>query len=64
MVTTQTLHTADEPELGYGQLFNVLTRRAVWLGGAVVGGLGIAVVLTSQEDPVYKSSMRLLVEPN
>ncbi|MEO0409946.1 MAG: capsular biosynthesis protein, partial [Cyanobacteria bacterium P01_A01_bin.135] len=64
MVTTHPLYTTDEPELGYGQLFNVLSRRAVWLGGAVAGGLGVAFWLTLQEDPVYTSSMRLLVEPN
>lgn len=64
MVTTQALYTTDEPELGYGQLFSVLSRRAVWLGGAIAGGLGVAFVLTLQEDPVHTSSMRLLVEPN
>jgi len=64
MLTTQNLHTVDEPEMGYGQLLSILLRRIAWLGGAVVVTLGLAIVLTLQEEAIYRSTMRLLVEPN
>ena len=64
MMTAQNLPTVDEPEMGYGQLLNILLRRITWFGGAIIGSAGIAVVLTLREDPVYQSSMQLLVEPN
>ncbi|MEO0456096.1 MAG: polysaccharide biosynthesis tyrosine autokinase [Cyanobacteria bacterium P01_A01_bin.114] len=54
----------DKPEIGYGQLLRILVRRFVWFGGAIIGALGIATALTLKEDPVYQSSMQLLVEPN
>lgn len=54
----------NEPEFGYGQLFNVLMRRWVWVGGAITGAVGLSVVSTLREEPVYESSMQLLVEPN
>ncbi|MGD1855417.1 MAG: GumC family protein [Leptolyngbyaceae cyanobacterium] len=54
----------NEPEFGYGQLFSVLMRRFIWIGGAVTGAVGIAAVSALKEEPVYESSMQLLVEPN
>ncbi|MEM9817352.1 MAG: polysaccharide biosynthesis tyrosine autokinase [Cyanobacteria bacterium P01_D01_bin.6] len=54
----------DESEFGYGQLFGVLIRRSIWIGGAIIGALGIAAILTLREEPVYQSSMQLLIEPN
>ena len=64
MRTTQPPPTVDEPEIGYGQILGILLRRFIWFGGAIVGGLGLAVLLTLREDPTYQSSMQLLVEPN
>ena len=64
MQTTQFSPTVDKTEIGYGQLLTILLRRFIWFGGAVIGTLGIAIVLTLKEDPVYQSSMQLLVEPN
>lgn len=64
MPTTQALQAVKEPEMGYGQLLSILLRRFLWFGGAVVGTLGIAVLWTLKEAPVYQSSMQLLVEPN
>lgn len=55
---------AEESELGYGQLLQILRRRILWLGGAVVGSVGIAAIVTLLQSPTYKSSMQLLVEPN
>lgn len=64
MVTAQTPHSADGPEMGYGQLLSILLRRFLWFGGAIVGALAIAFALTLKQEPVYRSSMQLLVEPN
>ncbi|MEM8611815.1 MAG: Wzz/FepE/Etk N-terminal domain-containing protein, partial [Cyanobacteria bacterium P01_H01_bin.105] len=64
MRTTQFSPNADKSEIGYGQLLNILLRRFVWFGGALVGTVGIAIALTLKEDPVYQSSMQLLIEPN
>ncbi len=64
MQTTQLSSVMDKSEIGYGQLLNILVRRFVWFGGAVIGTVAIAIALTLKEDPVYQSSMQLLVEPN
>ncbi|MEB3355881.1 MAG: polysaccharide biosynthesis tyrosine autokinase [Synechococcales bacterium] len=64
MLTTQDLHTVDEPEMGYGQLLNILVRRITWFGGAIAVSLGTAILLTIYGEALYESSMQLLVEPN
>lgn len=64
MRTTQLSPGVEKSEIGYGQLLNILVRRFVWFGGAIVGAVGIAIALTLKEDPIYQSSMQLLVEPN
>ena len=64
MKTTSPPSTVDEPEIGYGQLLNILFRRFIWFGGAIVGSLVVAIILTLREEPIYQSSMQLLVEPN
>ncbi|MEM8805211.1 MAG: polysaccharide biosynthesis tyrosine autokinase [Cyanobacteria bacterium P01_G01_bin.38] len=64
MITTQVPSTVDKPEIGYGQLLRILVRRSVWFGGAIIAALGIAIAFTLKEEPVYQSSMQLLVEPN
>ncbi|MGC1308074.1 MAG: polysaccharide biosynthesis tyrosine autokinase [Phormidesmis sp.] len=55
---------AEESELNYGQLLQILWRRSLWLGGAIVGSVGLAAIVTLLQSPTYKSSMQLLVEPN
>ncbi|MEA5465670.1 GumC family protein [Leptothoe sp. PORK10 BA2] len=64
MQTTQFSPAVEKPEIGYGQLLNILIRRFAWFGGAIVGTVGIAIALTLKENPVYQSSMQVLVEPN
>lgn len=64
MRTTEFSPAVDKPELGYGQILNILLRRFVWFGGAIIGTVGIAIALTLKEEPIYQSSMQLLVEPN
>ena len=64
MLTEQRHRTIEEPDIGYGQLLNILLRRFVWFGGAIVGAVGIAIFLTSREASTYESSMQLLIEPN
>lgn len=55
---------SEEPEFGYGQLLQILWRRIYWVGGALVGSVGVAAIATILRSPAYQSSMRLLVEPN
>ncbi|MGB3300354.1 MAG: polysaccharide biosynthesis tyrosine autokinase [Phormidesmis sp.] len=63
-MTDTSLPANTEPELGYGQLLQILWRRGPWLVAALVSGLGLAVLATLLTSPTYQSSMRLLVEPN
>ncbi len=63
MVNTQ-LPVSEEPELGYGQLLQILWRRIYWVGGALIGSVGVAAIITILRSPTYQSSMQLLVEPN
>ena len=53
-----------EPELGYGELLQILWRRLPWLGGAFALCTGLAAIATVLQSPTYRSSMQLLVEPN
>ena len=54
----------DDPELGYGQLLEILWRRRFWVAGGLVSGLGLAAAATLILPAKYQSSMQLLVEPN
>ena len=54
----------QQSDLGYGQLFAIFWRRRFWFGSVFFGVLAVAVPLTLVKDPVYKSNMQLLVEPN
>ncbi len=63
-MTDVSLSATQEPELDYGQLLQVLWRRLPWFISAVVGSVGLAAVATLSQAPTYRSSMRLLVEPN
>ncbi len=64
MLTSPMSITTNEPEFGYGQLLNVLLRRFIWVGGSITVAVVIAIVSTLKEEPIYESSIRLLVEPN
>ena len=56
--------TTEDPELGYGQLLQVLWRRIFWVLGGLVGGLSLAAIATLLSPPKYESTMQLLIEPN
>lgn len=49
---------------GYGQIFAVLARRRLWLLGVFGGVVAAAAGLTFLTDPLYQSSLQLLVESN
>ena len=49
---------------GYGQLLSVLVRRKFWFIGAFVGTLVGSIFLTLKTQPLYQSSMQILVESN
>jgi uncharacterized protein involved in exopolysaccharide biosynthesis/Mrp family chromosome partitioning ATPase len=53
-----------DKEWGYGQLLAILIRRKFWFMGTFVGALAGAVFLTLITQPVYQSSMQILVESN
>ncbi|MGB3492128.1 MAG: polysaccharide biosynthesis tyrosine autokinase [Elainellaceae cyanobacterium] len=55
---------SQDADLGYGQLFSVLLRRWIWIAGAVAIAIPIAMYNSLQKEPVYRSSMQLLLEPN
>jgi polysaccharide biosynthesis transport protein len=59
------LETAKaKDDWGYGQLFSILLRRKFWFVGTFLSVLIISGLLTLISKPVYRSSMRVLVEPN
>jgi polysaccharide biosynthesis transport protein len=58
----ETIKAKDE--WGYGQLFSILLRRKFWFLGTFLSVLIISGVITLISKPVYRSSMRVLVEPN
>ena len=64
MTAISSLPTHSEPELGYGQLLQILWRRSPWFVGALSGSVGIAAITTLLRSPTYQSSMQLLIEPN
>lgn len=53
-----------EAEFGYGQLFGVIWRRRWWFLGVFSSAIAISVFFALREEPIYQSSMQLLVEPN
>jgi len=59
-----TLHSANEPEFGYGQLLAILLRRSRCFVGTLGLVLAATAVITMREKPQYRSTMQLLVEPN
>ncbi|WP_299403492.1 P-loop NTPase [Acaryochloris sp. IP29b_bin.148] len=53
-----------DQDWGYGQLLAVLVRRKFWFLGGFVGALAGAIFLTLRTQPLYESSMQILVESN
>lgn len=53
-----------DKDWGYGQLLAVLVRRKFWFIGGVAGALAGAIFLTLKTQPLYQSSMQILIEPN
>ena len=56
--------SSAEPEFGYGQLFGTLLRRWPWVVGALGIAMAGAVYVSMREEPIFRSSMQLIVEPN
>ncbi len=54
----------SEPDLGYGQLFNVLIRRRLWLISGILLGMTLGGIAGYRAKPTYTSSLQMLVEPN
>lgn len=63
MITSQP-NMINEPEFGYGRLLQILLRRLPWVGGALLGGVTVAAIATTQQPSIYRSTLQLLVEPN
>ncbi len=53
-----------EQEFGYVQLLNVLVRRGWWVLGTFSLALIGALLFTLTQDPIYQSSMQMIIEPN
>lgn len=53
-----------EQDWGYGQLFSVLMRRKFWFMGTFVGAIAGSIFLTLKTQPLYQSSMQILIESN
>ena len=53
-----------EQEFGYLQLLNVLVRRGGWVLGTFSLALIGALLFTLTQDPIYQSSMQMIIEPN
>ena len=51
-------------DLGYGELLKILWRRRFWFFGVLAGVLSLTALISLKTQPVYLSSMQLLVEPN
>lgn len=54
----------NESDLGYGHLFEVLFRRKIWIIASIAIAMGIGAIYTLRQEPIYRSSMQLLIEPN
>lgn len=53
-----------DKDWGYGHLLSILIRRKFWFLGAFVGALAGSIFLTLKTQPLYQSTMQLLVESN
>jgi polysaccharide biosynthesis transport protein len=63
-MTSDLIQPASEQEFGYGQLLGVLLRRWIWLAGSLGLAMAGAFYVASRQEPIYRSSMQLIVEPN
>lgn len=57
-------NAAHESDFGYGQLLAILLRRSRCFVGTLGLVLAATALLTMRQNPQYRSSMQLLVEPN
>jgi polysaccharide biosynthesis transport protein len=62
MAGSEVTTSLSPEELGYGQLFAVLLRHKYWVLGSVVAALGVALGVSLQTKPTYRSTMQLLVD--
>ncbi|MEM8502901.1 MAG: polysaccharide biosynthesis tyrosine autokinase [Cyanobacteria bacterium P01_D01_bin.1] len=53
-----------EQEFGYIQILNVLARRGWWVLGTLSLALIGALLFTLTQDPIFQSSMQMIIEPN
>jgi len=53
-----------EQEFGYLQILNVLARRGWWVVGTLSLALIGALLFTLTQDPIFQSSMQMIIEPN
>lgn len=53
-----------EQEFGYIQILNVLARRGWWVLGTFSLALIGALLFTLTQDPIFQSSMQMIIEPN
>ncbi|MEM6753060.1 MAG: polysaccharide biosynthesis tyrosine autokinase, partial [Cyanobacteria bacterium P01_C01_bin.38] len=58
------VNPAADSEPGYGQLFAVLIRRFPWFLIVFLASVGAGYYVYRKTPPSYKSSIKLLVEPN
>lgn len=58
------LNSTHESDFGYGQLLSILLRRSRCFVGTLGLVLAATALLTMRQNPQYRSSMQLLVEPN
>ncbi|ABW26928.1 GumC family protein [Acaryochloris marina] len=53
-----------DKDWGYGHLLSILVRRKFWFLGAFAGAIAGSIFLTLKTQPLYQSTMQLLVESN
>ncbi|MFK8183620.1 MAG: GumC family protein [Phormidesmis sp.] len=63
-MTNSSPNSSPETDLGYGKLFAVLIRQRLWIAGVLTGVIAITTPLALRQNPIYESSMQLLVESN
>ncbi|MBE9137571.1 GumC family protein, partial [Nodosilinea sp. LEGE 07088] len=64
MVSTSTLQPSTDQEFGYGQLMQILLRRWPWIVATLGLATAGAVLFSLRQEPIYRSNMQLLIEPN